>query len=304
MAGGNALYHNWKMKGRPHQLTPCRTAAILARRVPQSSMDIAGFLPTRVGSAGQFASGARRAAAALLAVTACTLSGCGDSPAAPSPTPPVTPRLGVTRFVAFGDSFTEGVVSAPLLLTLTTSYPTRLTSLLQDRYLAQTLAVVNAGLSGEQAGDALPRLRGVLSQHSPEVLLLLEGANDLIWWKTEVPGVRRTAEALEELVNEALRRNVRVFLATLPPWRAGSYRQLDPTRPAQLNVEIDSIARRRGAVLVDLYTAMLPEIDTLIGRDGLHPTEAGYERIAQVFFEVIRATLEVPSPSGASTAER
>jgi len=216
----------------------------------------------------------------------------------------VAPRLGVTRFVAFGDSFTEGVVSAPLLLTLTTSYPTRLTSLLQDRYLAQTLAVVNAGLSGEQAGDGLPRLRGVLSQHSPEVFLLLEGANDLIWWKTEVPGVRRTAEALEELVNEALRRNVRVFLATLPPWRAGNYRQLDPTRPAQLNVEIDSIARRRGAVLVDLYTAMLPEIDTLIGRDGLHPTEAGYERIAQVFFEVIRATLEVPPPSGAATAER
>ena len=351
-------------------------------------MDIAGFLPTRLGSAGEFASGARRAAAALLAVTACTFPGCGDSPAAPSPpTPPVTPpavtatcpgdvsaasldgqavtvvfdaptvaggtapftttctpasassfspgqhtvncavrdaagqtascaftvrvtaapRLGATRFVAFGDSITEGVVSAPLpalLLTLTTSYPTRLTSLLQDRYLAQALDVFNAGVGGEQAAAALPRLQGVLSQRAPEVLLLLDGANDLMWWHAEVPGVRRTADAIEELVREGLRRNVRVFLATLPPWRAGSYRQLDPTLPALLNAEIDSIARKKGAVLVDLYAAMLPEIDTLIGRDGLHPTEAGYERIAQVFFEVIRATLEVPPPSGAPTVER
>ena len=47
-----------------------------------------------------------------------------------------------------------------------------------------------------------------------------------------------------------------------------------------------------GATFVDLYNAMLPEAATLIGSDGLHPTEAGYRRIADLFFAAIRAQLE------------
>jgi lysophospholipase L1-like esterase len=38
---------------------------------------------------------------------------------------------------------------------------------------------------------------------------------------------------------------------------------------------------------------MLPDAATLIGSDGLHPTEAGYRRIAELFFAAIRADLEV-----------
>ena len=33
---------------------------------------------------------------------------------------------------------------------------------------------------------------------------------------------------------------------------------------------------------------MLPDVNTLIGVDGLHPTEAGYQRMAETFFAVIR----------------
>jgi lysophospholipase L1-like esterase len=32
----------------------------------------------------------------------------------------------------------------------------------------------------------------------------------------------------------------------------------------------------------------------LIGSDGLHPTEAGYRRIAELFFAAIRTALQVP----------
>ena len=40
---------------------------------------------------------------------------------------------------------------------------------------------------------------------------------------------------------------------------------------------------------VDLYNPMLADAATLIGSDGLHPTEAGYRRIADLFFAAIRA---------------
>jgi lysophospholipase L1-like esterase len=42
----------------------------------------------------------------------------------------------------------------------------------------------------------------------------------------------------------------------------------------------------------------------LIGADGLHPTEAGYQRMADAFFAVIKATLEVPAPAPAGLAKK
>jgi lysophospholipase L1-like esterase len=52
------------------------------------------------------------------------------------------------------------------------------------------------------------------------------------------------------------------------------------------------MSQQEGIVFVDLYTAMLADAASLIGTDGLHPTEAGYRRIADLFFAAIRAELE------------
>jgi lysophospholipase L1-like esterase len=53
------------------------------------------------------------------------------------------------------------------------------------------------------------------------------------------------------------------------------------------------VAAREGAVLVDVYTALLPEVTRYIGVDGLHPNEQGYAKIADVFFQAIQAAFEV-----------
>ena len=47
-----------------------------------------------------------------------------------------------------------------------------------------------------------------------------------------------------------------------------------------------------GVTYVDLYGGMLPEAEQLIGIDGLHPTEAGYRRIADLFFAAIQRDLQ------------
>ena len=45
--------------------------------------------------------------------------------------------------------------------------------------------------------------------------------------------------------------------------------------------------------LIDVFSALLPDLDGNIGSDGLHPTEIGYRRIAETVFAAIRADLEI-----------
>ena len=44
---------------------------------------------------------------------------------------------------------------------------------------------------------------------------------------------------------------------------------------------------------MDVYAAFHRDVTTLIDCDGLHPTPAGYQVIADTFFQKIRETMEV-----------
>jgi lysophospholipase L1-like esterase len=213
----------------------------------------------------------------------------------------IPPRLTRSRFLAFGDSVTAGEVTVPMGTTATgmvvgrlvlvpaVSYPARLNERLSRTYVAQTVAVVNAGRSGEWAADAPPRFTAALAQQNPEVVLLLMGYNDL----GDSRGVSEAALALDRMVREATAQGRRVFLATLTPTIPGRERSVPQGLLDSLNGRIRAMAPAQGAVLVDVYQALLPSASMWIGVDGVHPTEAGYDRIAEVFFDAIRATLEV-----------
>ncbi len=94
------------------------------------------------------------------------------------------PRLSATRFLAFGDSLTAGVLSPAVTLLIVSppdSYPFGLQSRLVSRYRQQTPVVLNEGNPGELAsGTGVQRFRSVLLQNRPEVVLLMEGTNDLL----------------------------------------------------------------------------------------------------------------------------
>jgi lysophospholipase L1-like esterase len=211
----------------------------------------------------------------------------------PSPTPPAPPppTLRLTKFVAFGDSLTEGVISpAPtLLLTLDASqaYPALLQGLLVQRYTKQTPTVVNRGKAGEQAVDGQSRFIDVLRGDSPEVVLLLEGYNDLNTYGSR--GITRAVGAMESMVKDARARGVVVLLATLPPERPGAPKTLPSSVINEFNKQIIGTAQDEGAQLVDLSR----ELDvSAIGIDGVHLTESGYQQLAGVFFTHIQALFE------------
>jgi lysophospholipase L1-like esterase len=203
------------------------------------------------------------------------------------------PQLQVTRFVAFGDSLTEGkmsLASSPMVLfTFPEAYPSKLQGMLTARYTDQTFTVVDEGLGGEKTAEGVLRLPGVLAANHPEVLLLQEGANDLIAGLGAIP---RIISSLETMIRMAQGQGIRVYLANQPPQRAGGLRAGGAAYVVPLNQQLVGLAQRDGVPLVDVYTALNAALDANIGWDGLHPTAQGYEVMAQAFFDSIRTTLE------------
>jgi hypothetical protein len=54
----------------------------------------------------------------------------------------------------------------------------------------------------------------------------------------------------------------------------------------------------RGAVLVDVYAALINDIPSFISVDNLHPTAAGLRVIGETFYAAVRAELD-NTPIGA-----
>ncbi len=217
--------------------------------------------------------------------------------------PPPLPR---TTFLAFGDSMTAGEITVPTSFSLlpglvpdvkqivvpTESYPTELLTLLRARFTTQAaqFVVTNAGLTREFAEDGARRFPQVLTASAAQVVLLLEGANDLAALGTR--GITPATLGLQSMVRAARARGATVFIASLPPPRPGGVNTLPLALVLAFNDQIRLGAPIEGAIFVDLYAALASNINLYIGIDGLHPTEAGYQRMADTFFAAIRTTFE------------
>lgn len=183
----------------------------------------------------------------------------------------------------------QSAVASRLSLDPVTSYPTMLRQLLGQRYPTQSIQVENAGRSGEWAVDGQYRLGAELARSGAEVLLLMEGANDLAALGEK--GMDPATAAIEAMVAEAGRRGVVVLLATLPPQRPGGSRATFIDLLPRYNDWMRRIARDRGATLVDVESAFGGDL-SLLSADGLHPTVEGYRVIAQAFADAITRTLQ------------
>jgi lysophospholipase L1-like esterase len=193
---------------------------------------------------------------------------------------------------------TAGTTSAPvpgvhaLDAGLPQSYVFKLQSILTQRYSAQSVLVFNEGRAGNRAAEDRGRLIDAIRASRPEALLLLEGANDLNMVGNR-DAIAPTIGALEVLIGEGVSRGIRVFIGTLPPQRSGG-KSAAARFVGDFNEQIRRMAPDEGATLVDFFRLMsLNEI----GEDGLHPTEAGYQHMAEIWLEALKAAFEEPTPS-------
>ncbi len=218
---------------------------------------------------------------------------------------PIAPRidaiqltaLGVTRFVAFGDSITWGATSAwdqrVFFAADSGGYAERLQASLDFYHSPQRFTVINEGVPGELATQALTRFRSVLATRRPQAVLLLEGINDL----ANDISPSRTVAGLRQLLDAAAAANTPVIIATMYQ----TYEEVDPdggARPngapyvPEFNAELRRMAvGRQNVSVIDLYNRMNSR--NMVGTDGVHLTDAGFSAMASAFLFAIEQSYPV-----------
>ncbi|HMQ30396.1 MAG TPA: SGNH/GDSL hydrolase family protein [Chloroflexaceae bacterium] len=224
-------------------------------------------------------------------------------PAVPSPVPtsaPPTataaPTTGVLRVMPLGDSITEGVNGGyrnRLWQRLTADG--RAVDFVGPRYDQWTRVADkdHAGTSGYTVGNILGQIDGWLAAYRPDVVLLMAGTNDLAWWHVEGP--ENTAARLGALLDRIRERSPQtlVVVASLPPMSgtaAPNNRSRDELARAYNAAVRAQVEQRKanGAPLAfaDVYAALT--VADLY--DGVHPTEAAHNRIADVWYDALGST--------------
>jgi lysophospholipase L1-like esterase len=204
-------------------------------------------------------------------------------------TPALSLAQGATRYVAFGDSITEGFGDAAPTpgSPAGAGYPPRLQAKLQAAGI--NAVVVNQGFGGEATPEGSDRLSSALAGTSPgDILLLMEGTNDI----TRGIPLETTRFNLNDMARRAEARGLTVVQGTViarPPSA-----RVDPQNvlTLELNQNIRDMAGRRDRDLADIYEVYLTRSDRLslyyTAHDPVgHPNATGYELIAQTFFEVL-----------------
>jgi lysophospholipase L1-like esterase len=151
--------------------------------------------------------------------------------------------------------------------------------------------VINEGNPGELAsGTGIQRFRGVLLQHRPEVVLLMEGTNDLLGRE---PGADAAINALRAMVAEAKLQGVQIVLCTIPPQRPNGVRNRGAVAALipGYNDRVKALATAEGLGVIDVFDGMKDDLST-IGVDDLHPTERGYDVMATIFVDGVKRLFE------------
>jgi lysophospholipase L1-like esterase len=188
----------------------------------------------------------RTVTALALALCVSLLGGCGDAELQPLPAG--------SRILAFGDSLTEGVGVRPA-----DSYPAVLSEL-------SGLEVVNAGVSGETTVEGLARLERELERVQPQLLILLEGGNDIL----RNLGSRQTKANLAQMIAMAQDRSVPVLLLGVP--EKNLFSSVAPL--------YDELAKEHAVLYERELIGDLMRTPRLKS-DAVHFNERGYRRLAE-----------------------
>jgi lysophospholipase L1-like esterase len=203
-------------------------------------------------------------------------------------------NLHAAAIVAFGDSITDGALSTE---NANHRWPDYLSTRLQSDTAASQLAVLDEGIGGNcvlihcVGQNALARFdRDVLSQAGVKYVIVLEGINDIgSLHNPNQPGYKLSAEDLEQglsqLVARAHEHGIRVYGATITPYKGAGYFTENGEQIRQaVNHWILTAGVFDAAIDFDKAVrdpdnplAFAPQYDS---GDHLHPKDAGYAAMA------------------------
>lgn len=197
----------------------------------------------------------------LLMLAVVLLAACGKATKEQA-LPPDTPVL------ALGDSLTAGAGVNP-----EQAWPDLLAK--KTGWL-----VVNGGVSGDTSADALKRLPALLEEHSPVLVLVTLGGNDMLRHVPEQETVANLGQILDMVKAHGAKA---VLLATPKPSVAGAvFQNLSPPEFYR------QVAER---YQVPLLEEAIPEVlsDPQLKGDPLHPNVHGHALLAGKILEELKA---------------
>ncbi len=229
----------------------------------------------------------------LLLVSACSGSPSRAPTAAPAtPSSPTVARVsptaapaGTVRYVAIGASDAVGVGATD---PATGSWPARVAKLLPPGS-----GFVNVGVSGSIALMArTAQLPGAIAQR-PTVVSIWLAVNDMNATIEPASYAIDLAAIVDGLVSGT---DAKIFLGNVPDVRpVPAYAEADKAALFRLiqaynAVIADIAAKHPGRVIaVDLFTGSAPLVSTItVSGDGFHPSDAGYQLIADRFADAMR----------------
>ena len=175
------------------------------------------------------------------------------------------PKLGLLpengTILAFGDSLTVGVGTSP-----DNSYPAVLAELTGRQ-------VINAGVSGEVTSAGLPRFKALLQQSRPDIIILLEGGNDIL----RNGNLTITQQNISEMIRLAHSRDIDVVLIGVPEKKLFS-------DSAPLYSEL---AETYDVVFADEIIANLLRTPAYKS-DAIHFNQPGYQQLAQHIYQLLQ----------------
>ncbi len=212
------------------------------------------------------------------------------APSVPSSTPPLifNPWRDENGYIGFGDSITYGYIDR--LPVPEKGYPPRLDVIL-DQSFGPT-AVVNEGLGGEVTPAGLSRIDVVISTYEARYILIMEGTNDVI---NDPISMDVAAFNIKEMARKCLAAGLFPTIATIIPrhdW-LGTV-PFYHNRLLRLNDNIRAVAAELPVSFVDMFDLFntYPESEggvlSLLSEDLKHPSEKGYEFMAEAWFDEIR----------------
>lgn len=224
----------------------------------------------------------------LLAACAGGGSGRAQPTATPSPTPLVatgTPAASVV-YAAIGAS---------------DSYGTGTTDPAKDNWpavlshtLGPSVRLLNLGIPGATVGLAIRDELPIAAQAQPRLVTVFLGINDLIDGEDTPTFTREITSLLDALRDET---DARVYVANLPdlsllPYFADRNSVALHQEVLAWNAAIAGAAAKADAILVNLFDdwGELAQNPAYVSSDGLHPSNAGAQRLAAAFAQAIAAT--------------
>lgn len=184
------------------------------------------------------------------------------------------------RFVAIGDSFTEGMVDAhPEIEDEYVGWADRVAAALAARNEAEgrPFGYANLAIRGRLIDAVIEEQLDAALALTPDLVSFSAGGNDVLRPRVSLESVMARLEAGVERIRET-GADVLLFTAPHVAW-ASLVSRVHP-RMVEYTAELWAVGQRTGAFVVDIYTMKSLRDPRMWGEDRIHLSSEGHARIA------------------------